>query len=324
MRNASALSREIYARSYVDPESYAAANGLMAAQVLGRIGTGFHARMVRGDLGRVKFRWGEASVPVTMAGAIPAVHAYTFATRPAGTRMLSGWPVPYGTLFHPRPNEEMFGTSDAGQPWPFATVAMPYEALETAVAAYGGRIRQPPRTDTDLLRAPPAALDRLLALMRDAARIASDSPDQLAGERPAAALGGALLDALLACLAQDVLEPDRGARRSHARIVARLRDIAADRPEDIVSLADLCAVLGTAERTLHLACQELLGMGAMQYLRGRRLERAHRALRAANPHADTVAGIAMRFGFWELGRFAGTYRARFGEPPSATLRRRPG
>ena len=65
----------------------------------------------------------------------------------------------------------------------------------------------------------------------------------------------------------------------------------------------------------------LLGMGAMQYLRRRRLELAHRALRAANPHEDTVAEIAMRYGFWELGRFAGTYRARFGEPPSATLRR---
>jgi transcriptional regulator GlxA family with amidase domain len=29
----------------------------------------------------------------------------------------------------------------------------------------------------------------------------------------------------------------------------------------------------------------------------------------------------MRWGFGSLGRFAGTYRARFGESPSATLRR---
>jgi AraC-like DNA-binding protein len=320
--NASASSREIYVRNYSDPDSYAAANGLLASQVLGRIGSGFHARVVRGDLGRLKFRWGEASMPVTMTGALPPVHAYTFATRPAAPRLLSGWPVPFGTLFHPRPNEEMSGTSESGQPWPFATVALPYEALESAVIAYGGR--PPPRDDTDLLRAPPAALARLLGLMEDAARLAASAPAQLADDRPAAALSGSILDALLACLAQDRLAPDRSARRSHDRIVARLRDIAADRPEDVTSLADLCAMLGTAERTLHLACQELLGMGAMQYLRGRRLERAHRTLRAANPHEDTVAEIAMRYGFWELGRFAGTYRSRFGEAPSATLRRLPG
>ena len=35
----------------------------------------------------------------------------------------------------------------------------------------------------------------------------------------------------------------------------------------------------------------------------------------------SVTDIAMRFGFRELGRFAGDYRARFGESPSETLRR---
>jgi TolB-like protein len=37
---------------------------------------------------------------------------------------------------------------------------------------------------------------------------------------------------------------------------------------------------------------------------------------------DTVSAIAARFGFNHFARFAGAYRQRYGETPSATLRRR--
>ena len=47
---------------------------------------------------------------------------------------------------------------------------------------------------------------------------------------------------------------------------------------------------------------------------------ARRALMMATPATVTVAAIAMDHGFWELGRFATTYRSLFGESPSATLR----
>ena len=46
-----------------------------------------------------------------------------------------------------------------------------------------------------------------------------------------------------------------------------------------------------------------------------------RALASSDPRQTRVADIAMHYGFWELGRFAGAYRAMFGELPSATLRR---
>jgi transcriptional regulator GlxA family with amidase domain len=54
------------------------------------------------------------------------------------------------------------------------------------------------------------------------------------------------------------------------------------------------------------------------------MDRVHTLLQMGDPSRDTVADIAMRYGFWELGRFAGVYRARYGETPSATLRGRKG
>jgi AraC-like DNA-binding protein len=46
---------------------------------------------------------------------------------------------------------------------------------------------------------------------------------------------------------------------------------------------------------------------------------ARRALREAAP-STSVTDIAMRYGFWQLGRFAVEYKALVGESPSATLR----
>jgi len=79
-----------------------------------------------------------------------------------------------------------------------------------------------------------------------------------------------------------------------------------------------------SDRTLRSSCAEFLGMSPTQYVLLRRLKEVRRVLRDADPDMVNVREVAHRFGFAELGRFAGRYRATFGETPSTTLQRTPG
>jgi transcriptional regulator GlxA family with amidase domain len=65
---------------------------------------------------------------------------------------------------------------------------------------------------------------------------------------------------------------------------------------------------------------EVHGVGPKRWMLDARLQDVHRALENASAGTTTVTGIATAHGFFELGRFAATYREAFGESPSATLR----
>jgi len=85
-------------------------------------------------------------------------------------------------------------------------------------------------------------------------------------------------------------------------------------------VAEICELIGVRERTLQSCCAKFLGISPRRYLLLRRLKQVRRALRDADP-TTTVADLAQRHGFTELGRFAVAYRREFGEMPSTTLAR---
>jgi AraC-like DNA-binding protein len=305
--------------TFASPERFLAAQGV-AGRVVEPPAAGFRATLSRIDLDRVRVRVGESSHPVTMAGGTADCHAFVLASRPAPPRRLSGREVPHHVIFHPRPNELLTGASPGGQPWPWTTITLGYETLERDGAALAGRAVAPSRFDMTLVLAPEPARQRLLGLAADAARLARTRPEIAEDQSAARAFSGAILDALIECLLQGDRVADRAAARRHYQIMSRLEVLLRDRSEDVLSLADICAAVGAGARSLQLVCQEFAGVDVMQYVRSHRLHAVRRALLAADRGAVRVADVAMRYGFWELGRFAGAYRAMFAELPSATLR----
>jgi AraC-like DNA-binding protein len=87
-----------------------------------------------------------------------------------------------------------------------------------------------------------------------------------------------------------------------------------------IGVTEIAAAARVGTRTLQEAFRRHLDTTPMAYLRRARLERAHAALLAADPTTgETVAAIASRWGFANVGRFAGTYRDAYGHSPRATL-----
>ena len=90
-----------------------------------------------------------------------------------------------------------------------------------------------------------------------------------------------------------------------------------------ISINDITAIAGVPGRTLFKHFKDFKGTSPMQYLRNARFDRVRRILLLAD-QAESITQIAMEAGFQHMGRFAVEYRSRFGESPSATLRRRKG
>ena len=107
----------------------------------------------------------------------------------------------------------------------------------------------------------------------------------------------------------------------HRDIVVRIENIARANLDEPLHLLDLCKSASVTEHSVRIAFRRVYGATPCRHLREFRMREARKALLAPGPNDKTVTDIAMRFGFFEIGRFAVRYRLTYGESPSTTLRR---
>ncbi|MEV7555060.1 helix-turn-helix transcriptional regulator [Amycolatopsis sp. NPDC089917] len=88
-----------------------------------------------------------------------------------------------------------------------------------------------------------------------------------------------------------------------------------------LTVADIAAAINVSVRTVQAAFRRHLEITPTGYLRRVRLAHAHADLVLAGP-GSTVSDIAARWGFFQPGRFAASYRTLYGCAPRETLLRR--
>ncbi|RKR74780.1 AraC-like DNA-binding protein [Frondihabitans australicus] len=113
------------------------------------------------------------------------------------------------------------------------------------------------------------------------------------------------------------------APNSGHRDAARAIDLVQNDPAHPWTISELAREAATSARSLHLAFRNGLDTTPMKYLQRIRLEKAREDLLTAPPDTLSVTGVANRWGFTHLGRFAAAYAKRFSELPSETIRHRP-
>ena len=166
-----------------------------------------------------------------------------------------------------------------------------------------------------IVRPAPDLMSRLVKLHAAVNQIAGTTPNLLRLTEVARSFEHNLVHVMVRCLADgEDLGMTAGGRR-HDAIVARFEEFLEAHPDTPLYLTEICAAIAVSERTLRLASEEHLGMGPIRYLALRRMHLVRRALLRADPAKATVTQLATDRGFWELGRFAGAYKALFGEFP---------
>jgi AraC-like DNA-binding protein len=303
--------------TFTDPDDYTAAVRATRAE-LTVIGRGrFSAKLTRIDLHRLWMQRFTDNLPrIAHFANITGRTFVSFRTQP-GPSLLSA-----GVEMHPtdivRHNEGQHAFQHSSGFACFGAMSLPIEEMVSVGAALAGGDLTPPR-DMLTVTPPPAAMAKLQRLHAAAGQLAEDAPAVIAHPEAARGLEQALIEALVGCLGQRDVREDRSALRHHTMIMRRFRRAVEENPDQPLYISELCRSIGVADRTLRTCCQQQLGMSPKRYLLLRRMQLARRALRESGRTTATVTEIATRYGFWELGRFAGAYKSLFGELPSTTL-----
>lgn len=309
-------------RTFFEPDHYEAS--LRDAQIEAVIVSHghFRARLTWAELHHLQMlRCEEDCSRVAYVRLAPRLAFVTFPTNSAPLPVWRGMELQPGDIvFHSR-GERLHQLAPGSFAW--SVIAIDPGQLERYGRALTGKRVTPP-LEGRLLRPSRRDMARLRRLHAQVCHLAETKSKMLSHSEVARAIEQDSIHALVTCLTTARARTDGFAGRHHASIMVRFEEILGENLSHPPNMSELCERVGVSERTLRSCCAESLGMSPIRYVLLRRLREVHSALRDADPDTVNVAEVAHRFGFAQLGRFAGTYRAIFGETPSTTLQRTPG
>jgi len=308
-------------RTFVDPDEYTEyfRGGRAELTITGR--GKFAAKIVSIDLHHMGLQRFSDDLPrIAYAVEYPDQSAISFRTEPGPALLRSGAEMLPTTIVRRATADSFFQRSEGIAR--FATIRLPLEEIVSLGATLAGCDLTPPK-DTFVVSPPSFAMKTLQHLHATAGRLAEYAPAVLAVPEAAQGLEQALLEAVVRCLNTGKAGADRSALRQHALIMRRFHRMVEENADQALFIPQVCRAIGTSERTLRVCCEEQLGVSPKRYLLTRRMHLVRRALWEGAATTKTVTEVATRYGFWELGRFAGEYKSLFGESPSAALARPP-
>jgi len=269
------------------------------------------------DLGRLSLMHGEDNLAkITHMDLVPNRVAFSFLPGISNGVFADGREVRRNQLNQHCVGRSFYQTTLGPAPW--GAILLPPEEMAGIAELFGSDQRSLRQSHAIMPSA--HSIQRLTRLHIMAVRLVRDAPEMLQRTEALRGLEHAVIEALAGCLVGDEAPEETAGQRNHATIMRRFHRLLADNPTGTLFLADVCAAVGVSARTLRACCEAHIGMGPKHFLTLRRMHLARHALQCGGDTSN-VTDIATEFGFWELGRFAVTYRVLFGEAPSATLRR---
>lgn len=304
---------------FTDPYEYQAVIGRSGSNfnTILRAAGSYQSDLMLVDLGHVGVQQGRLSLPRITQAAPQAGHCmiiFPTSDAPVST-IFNGIETTRHDLTYCSPGTEYVANTSAGC---WGGLTFPPRILASASQALIGFEIAASKV-AQVIHTLPSMMSRLHNLYDAMAQIAATVPDILAHPEVSRAIEQQLLRTVVACIADN--ERIRKPNRHRQGIIQRFHRVLEENQDAPLYLTEICATIGATERTLNFVCRDYLGMSPHQYLLLRRMNLARQALTLADPVSTTVTSIANDYGFAELGRFGVRYRALFGEPPSATLRR---
>jgi AraC-like DNA-binding protein len=306
--------------TFTDPDHYASATRTDYAKLTATRTGPLRAELTKVALPRLWLQRGLFSLPGIFYWVPPGERkSIIFLTAAASPVLRDGTEVTSQQIMVSKPQLGSYARGSRG--FSYNSMSLSLADIEAAARALVGRSVVVPARPNYTMRPPARLMARLQRVHRRAIDLAMSKPAVLAHPVTVRAIEDGLARAMIACLAAP-FEPAFSIHPSgRARTMRRFEELLRANADWPLLLTDVCAAIGVPARTLRRHCDECLGVGPHTYLMLRRMNLARRALAHASPATTTVAEIAYNYGFSEPERFAASYRKRFGELPSATLRR---